>query len=159
MKFSTRQDIDAPIDFVFRRASDFTGFEKQALRRGIEIERVAELDTVAPGLCWNASFAFRGKPRQIAAELGRFEEPQAYVIHSTSGGVEADLSVDFMALSRAKTRVIVGLDMRPQTLSARLMIQSLKFAKANLYKRFEARVERFGKEIQEQYNRENGIRI
>ena len=59
----------------------------------------------------------------------------------------------------AKTRVIVGLDMRPQTLSARLMIQSLKFAKANLYKRFEARVERFGKDIQEQYNRENGIRI
>lgn len=159
MKFSTRQDIDAPIDFVFRRASDFTGFEKQALRRGIEVERVANLESTDPGLCWNASFNFRGKSRKIMAELEQFDSPNAYVIQSVSGGVEASLSVDFMALSRARTRVIVGLELRPKNLSARLLVQSLKFAKSNLYSRFEARVERFSKDIEEQFNQENGIRI
>ena len=65
----------------------------------------------------------------------------------------------FIALSRKRTRVIVGLDMRPRTLSARLLIQSLKFAKANLYSRFEARVGRFAKDIEDQYNRSQGMRV
>ncbi|MGB5560528.1 MAG: SRPBCC family protein [Paracoccaceae bacterium] len=159
MKFSTRQDIDAPIDFVFQRASDFIGFEKQALRRGIEVVRADDLPCNATGMRWDASFTFRGKARRINAELAKYDGPNTYLIQSVSGGVEADLTVDFMALSRAKTRVIVGLDMRPRSLSARLLIQSLKFAKGNLYGRFEARVERFGKDIEEQYNRSMGVRV
>ena len=159
MKFSTRQDIEAPIDFAFRRAADFAGFQTQAMRRGIEVARVDRLDETAAGLRWDAAFTFRGKVRKIDAELTKFDPPNAYLIRSTSGGVEADLTVEFIALSRKRTRVIVGLDMRPRTLSARLLIQSLKFAKANLYSRFEARVGRFAKDIEDQYNRSQGMRV
>ncbi len=158
MKFSTRQDIEAPVDFVFGRATDFSAFEKQALRRGIEIARTDDLTVAAPGMRWNATFAFRGKPRRIDAELAAFDDPNAFLIQSATGGVESDLVVDFMALSRSRTRVVVGLDMRPKTLSARLFIQSLKFAKANLYGRFETRVARFARDIEEQYNRSSGLR-
>ncbi len=159
MKFSTRQDIDAPVDFVFTSATDFPGFEKQALRRGIEVARADNLIQIGPGMCWNASFPFRGKPRRIEAELVKFDQLLGYTVQSVSGGIEADLTVDFMALSRVRTRVLVGLDMRPKTLSARLLIQSLKFAKSNLYSRFEARVGRFSKDIEDQYNRSMGIRV
>jgi len=159
MKFSTRQDIDAPIDFVFQRATDFNGFEKQALRRGIEVARADDLPRTTPGMRWNAGFTFRGKARKINAELVDFDNPNNYTIKSVSGGVEVDLTVEFMALSRSKTRVIVGLELRPTTLSARLLVQSLKFAKANLYNRFESRIEKFGKDIEEQYNRSMGVRV
>lgn len=153
MKFSTRQDIEAPVDFVFCRASDFAAFERQALRRGIQIARIGDVPDNRPGLRWDAVFSFRGKPRKVRAELARYDDPTAYQIQSVSGGVDADLTIDFVALSRGKTRIIVGLDLRPTTLSARLLIQSLKLAKANLYSRFDARVERFGRDIEEQYNR------
>lgn len=159
MKFSTRQDIDAPVEFVFRRASDFAVFEKQALRRGIEVSRIDDLTETRPGMRWDAGFTFRGRPRRVKAELAKYDDPNAYLIQSVSGGVDIDLTVDFMALARGKTRIIVGLDLRPTTLPARLLIQSLKFAKANLYSRFEARVERFGKDIEEQYNRSMGVRL
>lgn len=159
MKFSTRQDIEAPVDFAFERATNFSGFEKQALRRGIEVARIDDLPGNAPGMHWDASFTFRGKARQIVAKLTTYDPDNCYVIQSKSGGLDADLTVDFMALSRAKTRVIVGLELRPTTLSSRLLVQSLKFAKANLYGRFEARVERLAKEITEQYDQSRGARV
>lgn len=34
MEFSSQQRVAAPRDFVFEQASDFTAFERQALRRG-----------------------------------------------------------------------------------------------------------------------------
>ncbi len=34
MKFSTRKDIDAPIDHVFASVSDFQVYERAAMRRG-----------------------------------------------------------------------------------------------------------------------------
>ena len=47
MKFSTRTDIAAPVEFVFAQLSDFPGFEAAARRRGAEVTR---LDTLAaPG--------------------------------------------------------------------------------------------------------------
>lgn len=153
MKFSKRQDVDAPIDYAFDQASNFAGFEKQAMRRGIELARADDLATTSTGMRWDATFLFRGKPRKLKAELVAYDAPNAFLIDSHSSGVNAALSVDFMTLSRSKTRIIVGLELRPTNLSARLLIQSLKFAKSNLYSRFEARVENFGKSVEEGYSR------
>lgn len=159
MKFSTRQDIEAPVDHVFARATDFAGFEKRALRRGIDLRRIDDLPVNAVGMHWDAAFTFRGKARKIDARLTTYDVDSCYVIQSKSGGVDADLTVEFMALSRAKTRVIVGLELRPTTLSSRLLVQSLKFAKANLYGRFEGRVKRLSAQIEEQYSRGGGARV
>ena len=42
MKFSTREDIEAPVDHVFAEVSDFAGFERRALRHGADITRLDE---------------------------------------------------------------------------------------------------------------------
>ena len=52
MKFSTREDIEAPIEHVWAQISNFDAFERQALRRGAEIARSDSQG--APGLTWRA---------------------------------------------------------------------------------------------------------
>ena len=151
MKFSTRQDIEAPIEFVFLRATDFASFERQALRRGVEIERVDENEETCVGLQWSARFSFRGKPRRVQAELTDYEEPHRLFFQSVSGGVEANMEVELLPLSRQRTRVRLGLTLMPRTLPARLLVQSLKFAKNNLDDRFAKRVKLFGRDVEDRY--------
>ena len=154
MKFSTRQDIEAPIEFVFLRATDFDAYERQALRRGVDIGRDDLLESVGPGMRWTAEFPFRGKTRKLRSELTKFDEPNSFLIQSVSGGVEADFEIEFLPLSRNRTRVRVGLELSPKTLSARLLVQSLKFTKRSLDNRFAKRVALFGGDIENRYGRE-----
>jgi len=37
MKFAAREDIEAPIEYVFSQISDFPALERSALRRGADV--------------------------------------------------------------------------------------------------------------------------
>jgi len=63
------------------------------------------------------------------------------------------MRVDLVALSRARTRLSVGLDVTPRTLAGRLMIQSMKLAKGNLSKRFRLRVADYAMDVEERNKR------
>jgi len=151
MKFSTRQDIEAPISYVFDRTADFEAIERQAMRRGIEVDRIDDLTANRCGMCWNVIFPYRGKPRKIKGELIQYDAPNSYLIQSVSGGVDADFDVELLPLSRNRTRVIVGLQLSPKTLSARLLMQSLKLAKNSLDTRFANRIAQFASDVQNRY--------
>ena len=151
MKFSTRYDLEAPIAYVFERSTDFKSIERQGLRRGINIERADDLRENGVGMSWKAEFSYRGKPRRVQALLADYDAPERMLIQSVSGGIAADFEVEFFPLSRNRTRIRIGLQMLPNTLPARLLVQSLKFAKSNLDERFANRVEQFCTEIEDSY--------
>ena len=60
MKFSTKEDIEAPLDHVFARLTDFDGLERSALRRGAEVTRVDTQAKAAGGSIWDATFDTTG---------------------------------------------------------------------------------------------------
>lgn len=145
MKFSAREDIDAPIESVFDAVSDFDAFERRMLRRGVDIVRddVVPLDQV--GACWKAKVTWRGRVYDVDAELVALEPGEGYTIESRSNGIESLGVVELVALSKTRTRMFVSIDLKPVTLSARLLVQSLRLAKGNLSRRFKARVHEFAK--------------
>ncbi|RPE66495.1 polyketide cyclase/dehydrase/lipid transport protein [Pacificibacter maritimus] len=143
MKFSTRHDIEAPAAFVFEQFSDFDGLERQAMRRGVEVRRKTADQPRGVGAAWALRAPFRGKWREIDAHLTEFDEPNAIEAEAKSGGLDMTVSIDLVPLSPQRTRVSFGYEVRPQTISARIMVQSVKFAKASLQRRFEKRIGKF----------------
>ncbi|MEJ8561372.1 SRPBCC family protein [Yoonia sp. GPGPB17] len=152
MKFSTREDIEAPISYVYGRVTDFANFERRAMRQGIDVSCRTTGDA-AMGTVWDISFEFRGRLRKVAAELTRLEPEQAVEIESQSDGLTAITQVELVALSATRTRVLVSFDMRAKTLTARLLLQSLKLAKTKMTKRFKARVLEYSETVEDDYRR------
>jgi len=151
MKFTTKEDIEAPIDAVFRAVSDFDRFERSALRRGAQVQRSSQSDGPEPLITWDASFPFRGKQRKILAELAEFDRPNRMLLKSMSNGIKGTATLDLVALSRGRTRLSVVLELKPKTLAARVMIQSLRIAKNKLNARYRIRVAGFADDVEDRY--------
>jgi len=147
MKFSTREDIDAPISQVYSAVTDFDGFERQILRRGVDLRRDEALPSHQIGARWYAKFQWRGRAQDLEAELVSVSPNEGYAIESRTGGLLCTGVIDLVALSKARTRMFVSLDLKPTTLSARLLVQSLRLGKGGLTKRFKARVAKFAGSI------------
>lgn len=151
MKFSTREDIEAPIEHVWAQISNFDAFERQALRRGAEIARSDSQGAPGLGSEWEVKFVFRGKKREVEARISVFDRPNTMRMNSRSGGLDGEVLVELVALSPRRTRLQLTMDLHPRNLSARLLVQSLRFAKANLSKRFSDRVYDFAQDVEGRY--------
>jgi len=147
MKFSTREDINAPVEKVFRAVTDFERFERQFQKRGVEVERIAANNSTEAGNRWHACFNWRGRPHEVETELVSLDPNQGLALRSQSKGVVCLSIVDLVALSKQHTRLFVSLDLKPTTLASRLLVQSLRIAKPRLSKKFKARVSDLANEI------------
>tara|TARA_R110002012_G_scaffold141776_1_gene299561 strand:- start:351 stop:824 length:474 start_codon:yes stop_codon:yes gene_type:complete len=153
MKFSTKEDVEAPIEAVFDMLCDFESFERSAMRRGAEVQRVDTMSKPGVGMTWNAVFPLRGKRRELTIEMVTFDRPNEMVIDSMSQGLAGQMSFELMPLSRNTTRVLVALEIKPLNLSARLWVQSLKLAKATLSKKYKERVAEYARSMEERHAR------
>lgn len=152
MKFSTREDIEAPIDFVYGQVSDFAGFERRALRHGVSVT-ASNHDHFDVDASWNIAFPFRGRERRMKATLVALEQPNGYRVDTESDGLTVVTTVDLVALSRGRTRLAVALDLRARSLTSRLLLQSMKLAKTKLTKRFKVKVLEFAEDIEDDFRR------
>ena len=150
MKFSDREDIEAPIEHVWSQVSDFGFYERQALRRGADVRRVDQ-GPVRQGSGWDVAFTFRGKDRRLQARLSELDAPNLMRLDVESQGIDAVTLVELVPLAPGRTRLAVSIEMSAKSLSARLLLQSLKLAKANLTRRFKRRVADFAQEIEARY--------
>ena len=151
MKFAAREDIEAPIEFVFSQVTDFAALERAALRRGAEVQRVDTLEVPGLGMAWDVEFDLRGKRREVKIEITQYDAPNGIVVGSRSPNMGGHMVVDLVALSRGRTRLSIDVDLQAKTLAAKLIIQSMKLAKSNLTKRFKMRVANYAKDLEDRY--------
>ena len=153
MQFSTREDIEAPIDYVFGVVSDFEGFQRQAMRRGAEVARCDSLSAPGTGMSWEAAFPFRGKRREIEIEMVEYAPPNRLVFVSRMTGMGGVMTVERLALWRGRTRLEMSIELKPLSLAAKLLVQSMKLARGSLNKRFKVRVAEFAKTTEDRFQR------
>jgi hypothetical protein len=153
MEFTSKEDIEAPIEHVFAEITDFTRFERAALRRGADVQRTDSLKAPGVGMSWRAKFKLRGRMRDLALRLADYDPPNGIKVAAEATTLEGRMTVGLIALSRARTRLTVDLTLEPRTLAGRLIVQSLKLARGNMSKRFRLRVAEYAMDVEERYKR------
>lgn len=147
MNLTTREDIDAPIGKVYEAVSDFERFERRLMRRGIDVLRDETCPPPNAGARWKITADWKGKPYEIDAELISIEPPDGFAMEAHAAGLICVGVVDLVALSKARTRLLVSVDLRATTFSSRLLLQSLRFAKGSVVGQFKSRVQEFAREL------------
>ena len=143
MKLSGREDIDAPIAKVWSVVTDFDALELLALRRGVEVSRTG----VVPAISWKTAFDLRGKRRKVQIRLQRLERPSHLGVSFTSSPAEGSGLLELIELGPNRTRMTVSVEVKPRTLAARLLLQSLKLARGRVNKRFNQRLAQFARQV------------
>jgi uncharacterized protein YndB with AHSA1/START domain len=152
MNFTSKQDIDAPTEHVFRQLSDFDFFESYAMRLGAQVERMDLFTQPQPGMCWNIKGHYRGKDRDLELTLDSYYPPDTLSYLCATKNLNANIGFDIIPLSRRESRLKVSVDIIAKGISARVALQSAKLAKKSLDRKFDARVRSFAAAIGDKYN-------
>ena len=151
MKFSARQDIDAPAAFVFDAFADFNAWERAGLRRGAEVLRTDGASTTHVGMTWQVKFLFRGKKRVVDIQLQDMAPPHRLEFLAQSAAMETAIVVEIVEMSALRSRVHVVCNVQPRTLTARLFIQSLRLARAKADRKYAQRIAEIAADITARY--------
>lgn len=152
MEFSSKVDVDAPAEYIFECLSDFQSFEKAALRRGADVQRVDSQQALGVGATWDVAFNFRGKKRTITVEMTECTPPELASYDAKGQGVEATMRIELVPMSKTRTRMTTSVTMTAKTMPARLLLQSAKLAKGQVTKRFDGMMEDFGRQLSQRYS-------
>lgn len=140
MEFTAREDVDIPIEKAFALLTEVGVFERAALRRGAEVTRLDSLPQAGVGSSWDIAFSFRGKDRTLRLNITGMDAPNEVDLHAVIKGLTTDIKLELVALSRSKTRIQLWTGSRAKSLSARLVLQSLKLARSSINSRIAARM-------------------
>ncbi len=151
MELSTREDIDAPIDWVWQRLIDDVAFERIALRRGADVQRQDAGTGFVEGATWVVMFRYRGRDRRLEAMVTDVSAPSGWSVNTQSGGIDGVTKLELVSMSKTRTRIILESKLTARSLSARLLLQSLKLAKSGVLKRFRNRVAGFADDLERRY--------
>ncbi|MDA9208334.1 SRPBCC family protein [Octadecabacter sp.] len=153
MKISTREDIEAPIDYVFKQVIDFGSFERSIMRRGGDVERTEKGGANGLGAKWRVKFHMRGMERDVEATVSEVTEPTSLTMDVTSRSADAVLNVELVPLSRARTRLNIHAEASAKTIATKLLFQSVRFAKQKTEGRFKSIVAGFARDVEKRHRR------
>lgn len=143
MRFSFREDTALPADQLFAALSDFARIERMMARGGADVRRVDPAQQPGVGMAWDIAFDLQGKQRALRLTITRFDPPEEIVIHGQGDAVDLEVTVTVIALTRAKSRMMLDVEAKARNMRARLMLQTARLGKAQLDRRLAQRVSAF----------------
>ena len=121
MKFSSHEDIEAPAQAVFAAPSENEQFQRMMQQRGVAMRRVDDRPEVGPGMAWEIDFKFRGRARKLRCLVTEVQGPERLCLSNESGGLTGDVAISVLTLAPQRSRVLVSVEMKPKSFSARLL--------------------------------------
>jgi len=147
MRLTDSTDIQVPRQEVFASLTDIDYFQRLGARHGVTLRQV-EGRTFQAGAEWLADFPFRGQMRHLTCRIDALDAPDDLILSGKSGGYEFGAALSLTALSRTLTRLTVEVEVKPKTLAARILLQTMKLARSRLRNRFALRLAALGAAIE-----------
>ncbi|MDG4647114.1 hypothetical protein P6F26_01540 [Roseibacterium sp. SDUM158017] len=148
MKFKVAEDVEAPLSWTWAGFTDFSAVEADIRARDADLERVDGWQVARPGAAWRGSVPVQGRAQPIEARITTFAPEEAIVIESRVGGMACTYEMTLAPLPDGMTRVSIVLELRASTMSARLMLQTLKLARRRAMRRIEGALVRQGQTVE-----------
>ena len=140
---------------VWARFTDFSGFEEDARGRGAILNRVGNWTQTVQGVEWRGEVTVRGKSRPITAKVTQLVPQELCIVDSRIGGMNCHQEIIFVPLSTTVTRVALMLDLSADTLTARLLLQTMKLARGRVLQKLQGVLARQGNAVKAAYRRQN----
>ena len=140
---------------VWARFTDFSGFEEDASGRGAILNRVGNWTQTVQGVEWRGEVTVRGKSRPITAKVTQLVPQELCIVDSRIGGMNCHQEIIFVPLSTTVTRVALMLDLSADTLTARLLLQTMKLARGRVLQKLQGVLARQGNAVKAAYRRQN----
>jgi hypothetical protein len=156
MKLTSKTDLDVPAGVVYAALADHAGWEREAVRRGAEVERPADMPFSGVGAGWRVRFPFRGKMRKALIRVDKMEPDREMAFSFQGQALEGGAEVEVTVLSPRRSRLKVSLVVKPKTLAARLFLNTLKLARRRVQARLDQRLAQLAKRIQDRHAASRG---
>jgi hypothetical protein len=154
MKLTVKTDVDAPVEFVHAYLADSTTWEHEAIRRGIEVQRPADMPLTGVGAGWRIKLRFRGRTRNVLIRIDEIVQDEVIGYSFEGQALYGTTQMETKALSPRRSRLKVSVEAKPKTLAARLFLNTLRLARRKVEERMEKRVDQLGERIEDRYARE-----
>ena len=145
MKLSTRTEIDATPDKVFGLAADFDRLEAVARERGATVERLDDGRNGPAAARWRITAPIRGQVRSGEIGITAYVPGEQIAAQGALEGLSIFGNMELVEFAAGRTRMFSTLDMKPGSLKARMLVQSLKLARGTLERRLAKRMEKFAR--------------
>jgi hypothetical protein len=154
MKLTAKTDLEAPVEFLHAYLCDNATWERDAIRRGIEVERPADMPLTGVGAGWRIRVPFRGTVRKVLLRVDEIVQDRIIAYSFEGQALVGTAVLEVRALSPRRSRLKLTVDAKPKTLAARLFLNTLRLARRKVEERFEKRVAQLGARVEERYARE-----
>lgn len=151
MKLTAKTDLDVPVGFLFDAVADQEAWVAMARARGAEVEPAPDRPASGIGAGWNLRFRFRGKLRKVQVWLEDLQTDQLLAYAFAGQAFEGSAVIEVTALSSRRSRLRVGLTVKPRTLAARLFLNTLRLARRKVQARYDMRLGQAAATIQARY--------
>jgi Polyketide cyclase / dehydrase and lipid transport len=154
MKLTAKTDLEAPVEFLHAYLCDNATWEREATRRGVEVERPADMPLTGVGAGWRIRVPFRGRVRKVLLRVDDIVRDETIAFSFEGQAMVGTTVLEFKPLSPRRCRLKVTIDAKPKTLAARLFLNTLRLARRKVEERFEKRVRKLGARVEERFARE-----
>ncbi len=154
MKFSSREDVEVPAEFLFGQLTDFAAFERSAVRRGADVRRMTPAGAQpGVGTSWEVNFRWRGRARRMTLVVAEITRPDSLVLSGDSESFAVTVKATVIALSPRRSRLMGEIEVRPKGFKARVLLQSARLGKSALDRRYAEGLRNFAHEVERRYAR------
>lgn len=148
MQLNATEILTGHIEEVFDELADFARAERAAMDRGISVERLDALGAPDAGVKWKIGFFARGRDREAEMEVTKFTRPTLIRYEGQVGGLVFETNVACRVADSNATEVTVSTKLRAKSMSARVLLQSLKIARRRVQKRFRKSIRTLLREVE-----------